>query len=151
MSACRISRYVIARQYFVLRSPRQGRTLNCGMRPYGYEPNVEGCAYACSRSFMFSSYLTRMFVCSIVVKRDIISVLDVGMGSSTGIEGAAVIAVGELGAEPEVVCRLSKERDLIMFVVFLSVVRKSSAIEIVRACNKTGVDAPTFAKRIVPP
>lgn len=74
-----------------------------------------------------------------------ISVLDVGTDSSIGIEGVAVIEVGELGAEPEA-CRLSEERFFIMFVAFLSVVRKSSAIKIVRGCNRTGLDAPTFAK-----
>ena len=31
MSACRINRYVIARQYFVLLSPRQGKTLDHGI------------------------------------------------------------------------------------------------------------------------
>ena len=31
MSACRISRYVIARQYLVHRSPRHGKTLHCKM------------------------------------------------------------------------------------------------------------------------
>ena len=77
-----------------------------------------------------------MFVCSIVVRRDIVSALDVGMGSSIGIEGDAVIEVGELGAEPEPVCRLSEERVLIMFVAFLSVVRKSSATEIVRGVQQ---------------
>jgi len=87
-----------------------------------------------------------MFVCSIVVRRDMISVLEVGVGSSIGIEGFAVIEVGELGAEPEVACRLSEERVFIMFVAFLSVVRKSSAIEIVRECSRTDVNASTFAK-----
>lgn len=94
---------------------------------------------------MFSSYLTRIFVCRIVVRRDMISVLEIGMDSSVGIEGIAVIEVGELGAEPEA-CRLSEERVFIMFVAFLSVVRKSSAVEIVRERNRTGADVPTFAK-----
>lgn len=95
---------------------------------------------------MFISYLTRTFVCSIVVRRDINSALGVGMGSSVGVDGVAVIAVGELGAEPGVACRLSDERVLIMFVAFLSVVRKSSTVGIVRECNKTRVETPTFAK-----
>ena len=105
-----------------------------------------GMTHACSSSFMFSSYLTRMFVCSTVVRCDMISVLEVGAGSSIGIGGFVVIEVGELGAEPEVACRLSEESVFIMFVAFLSVVRKSSAIEIVRECNRTGVGAPTFTK-----
>lgn len=75
---------------------------------------------------MFSSYLTRMFVCSIVVRRETISVFDAGVGSSVGVRGDAVIAVGELGAEPEPGCRLSEARVLIKFVAFLSAVRKSS-------------------------
>jgi len=95
---------------------------------------------------MFNSYLTRTFVCSTVVRRDINSVFDAGMDSSVGIEGVAVIAVGELGAEPELACRFSEERVLITFVAFLSVVRKSSTIGIVRRCNNTRVNALTFAK-----
>ena len=75
-----------------------------------------------------------------------ISVLEVGVGSSNGIEGVPVIEVGELGVEPEVACRLSEERVFIRFVAFLSVVRKSSAIQIVRECSRTNEDAPTFAK-----
>jgi len=75
-----------------------------------------------------------------------ISVLEVGIDSSIGIEGVAVIAVGELGAEPEAACRLSEQRDFIIFDAFLSVVRKSSAIGIVSECNSTDADAPTFAK-----
>lgn len=96
------------------------------------ESDVREFAYACNRSFMFSSYLTRTLVCNIVVRRDMISVLDAGIGSSVDVEGVAVIAVGELGTEPEAACRLSEERDLTMLVAFLSVVRKSSAIEIVK-------------------
>ena len=99
---------------------------------------------------MFNSYLTRMLVCSIVVRRETISVLDAGMDSSVGGEGAAVIAVGELGAEPGVACRLSEERVLIMFVAFLSAVRKSSTVGIMRECNETCLNAPTFAKGILP-
>jgi hypothetical protein len=146
MSACRISRYVIARQYFVLLSPRQGRTLNCGMRPCNCESRVKESTYACSRSFMFNSYRTRTFTCSTVVRRDINSVFEMGVDSSVDGEGLVVIAVGELGAEPGVACRLSEERALIMFVAFLSVVRKSSTIGIVRECNETRVYAPTFAQ-----
>ena len=86
-----------------------------------------------------------MLVCSIVVSRDIVSVLDAGMDSSVGGEGAAVMAVGELGVEPEVACRLREERVLIMFVAFFSAVRKSSTVGIVRECNKTCLNAPTFA------
>lgn len=111
---------------------------------------MRGCAYACSRSFTFNSYLTRIFVRSVVVRREIISVTDVGVGSSVGVKGATVIAVGELGAEPEVACRLREERALIMFVAFLSAVRKSSTIEIVRRCERACVNAPTFAKGIFP-
>ena len=107
-------------------------------------------AYACSRSFIFNSYRTRIFVCSIAVRRDIISVLDAGTDSSGDVEGVAVIEVGELGAEPGVGCRVSEERALIMFAAFLSVVRKSSPIGIVRGCDKTRADALTFAKRILP-
>ena len=99
---------------------------------------------------MFNSYLTRMLVCSAVVRREMISVLDVGMDSSVGGEGAAVIAVGELGAELEVACLLSEERVLIMFVAFLSTVRKSSTVGIVRVCGETCLDAPTFAEGIFP-
>ena len=99
---------------------------------------------------MLNSYRTRIFVCSTVVRRDIISALDIGMDSSVDAEGDAVIAVGELGAEPGVGCRLSEERVLIMFVAFLSVVRKSSPSEIVRERNETPVSALTFAKQIVP-
>jgi len=75
-----------------------------------------------------------MFFCSIVVRRDSKSVLDAA--SSPGVEGDAVIAVGELGAEPGEVSRLSEERVLITFVAFLSVVRKSSTVEIVRGIAK---------------
>lgn len=75
---------------------------------------------------MFNSYLTRMFVCNIAVRRETISVLDAGVGSSVGVRGDVVIAVGELGAEPEAACRLSEVSVLIKFVAFLSAVRKSS-------------------------
>jgi len=95
---------------------------------------------------MFNSYLTRTFVCSTVVRRDINSVLDAGVESSVGIEVFAVIAVGELDAEPELACRLSEESVLITFVAFFSAVRKSSTIGIVRKCDKTCVGALTFAK-----
>ena len=95
---------------------------------------------------MFISYLTRIFVCSVIVRPEIISVFDVGTGSSNDVEGVAVVAVGELGAEPEVACRLSEERVLIMFVAFLSVVRKSSTIGIVRECDNATMDVLTFAK-----
>ena len=67
-----------------------------------------------------------MFACSIAVRRETISVLDTGMGSSVGVRGDVVIAVGELGAEPEAACRLSEVSVLIKFVAFLSAVRKSS-------------------------
>lgn len=53
---------------------------------------------------MLNSYLTRIFVCNIVVSWEISSVLEVGMDSSVGNGGVEVIAVGELGAEPEAVC-----------------------------------------------
>jgi hypothetical protein len=91
-----------------------------------------------------------MLVCRVVVRREIISVLDVGIDSSVGGEGAAVIAVGELGVELGVACRLSEERALIMFVAFLSAVRKSSTVGIVRECNDICLNAPTFAKGIFP-
>jgi hypothetical protein len=81
---------------------------------------------------MFNSYLTRMFVCNIVVSREINSVLEVGMDSSAGDERVEVIAVGELGGEPEAACRLREERDLIMVVALLRAVRKSSTVGIVR-------------------
>jgi len=95
---------------------------------------------------MFNSYLTRTLVCSEVVRREISSVFDVGLESSIGVEGVAVIAVGELGAEPEAACRLSEERVLIMFVAFLSAVRKSSTIRIVRECDNSYLDALTVTK-----
>ena len=52
-SAYRISRYTIARQYFVLLSPRQGRTLNCGMRglTVAIRTRREPLTPAASRSF----------------------------------------------------------------------------------------------------
>lgn len=118
--------------------PGKAKRWIVGCRALQLRIERKGGAHACSRSFTFNSYLTRIFVCSIVVRRDIISVLDAGKGSSVGIgsDGVAVIAVGELGAEPGVACRLSEERVFNMFVAFLSVVRKSSAIEIVRGCKK---------------
>ena len=88
---------------------------------------------------MFNSYLTRIFVCNVVVSRAINSVLEVGMGSSAGGERVEVIVVGELGAEPGVACRWREERDLIMLVAFLSVVRKSSTNSIVRGRGGTHV------------
>ena len=109
------------------------------IRSYSCDPNPKGCAYACSRSFMLNSYLTRMVACSTVVRRDINSVLDAGVDSSGDIEGAAVIAVGELGAELEAACLLSEESALIIFVAFLRAVRKSSTIEIVRKCDRKSV------------
>lgn len=84
---------------------------------------------------MFNSYLTRMFVCNIVVSREMYSALEVGMDSSGDNERVEVIEVGELGAEPEKACRLSEERDLIMLVALLSAVRKSSTIGVVRECG----------------
>jgi hypothetical protein len=92
-----------------------------------FDSGAKECAYACNRSFMFNSYLTRIFVCNTVVRREISSVLDAGVDSSVGNEEGFVIAVGEPGAEPEGACRLSEERVLMMFVAFLSAVRKSSA------------------------
>lgn len=91
-----------------------------------------------------------MLVCSIVVRREIISVLDAGVDSSVGGEGAAATAVGELGAGLEVVCRLSEEMILIMFVAFLSAVRKSSTFGIVREHNETCLNDLTFVKGIFP-
>lgn len=91
-----------------------------------------------------------MLVCSIVVRREIISVLDAGMDSSAGGEGVAATAVGELGVGLEVACRLSEEMVLIMFVAFLSAVRKSSTVGIVRERNKTCLNILTFAKGIFP-
>jgi hypothetical protein len=99
---------------------------------------------------MFSSYLTRTFVCRIVVKREINSAFDVGMDSSTGGEREAAIEVGELGAEPEAGFRLREERVLTIFVAFLSAVRKSSTGGIVRERKKIWKCAPTFAERIPP-
>lgn len=72
-----------------------------------------------------------MFVCSIFVSREINPVLEGGMDPSVGDERVEVIMVGELGAEPEAVCRLREERELIMLIAFLSAVRKSSTIGIV--------------------
>ena len=66
------------------------------------------------------------------------------MDSSAGDERVATIEVGELGAEPEVGCRLSEERVLIMFVVFFSAVRKSSTVWLVRECNRIHLDVRTF-------
>lgn len=80
---------------------------------------------------MFNSYLTRICVCNIVVRRERNSALEVGTDSSAvDEERVEVIAVGELGAEPEAACRLSDERDLIMLVALLSAVRKSSTVTV---------------------
>lgn len=95
---------------------------------------------------MLSSYLTRIFVCNIVVSREMSSALEVGIGSSVGGGGDDMIVVGELGAEPEAVCRLREDRDLIILVALLSAVRKSSTIGIVRECDGIHVLAPTFAE-----
>lgn len=95
---------------------------------------------------MFSSYLTRMFVCSNAVRREINSTLDVGVESSVGNEEVGLIEVGELGAEPEFVCRLSEERDLTILVAFLSTVRKSSTVQAMRVCKANGIYAVTFTE-----
>jgi hypothetical protein len=108
--------------------------------------NAQGWAYACKRSFMLNSYLTRILVCRIIVRREINSAFEVGVDSSVGNETVAVIEEGEFGAEPGVACRLSEERVLIMVVAFLSVVRKSSTGGIVRVCNRIQAYAPTFVE-----
>lgn len=95
---------------------------------------------------MLNSYLTRILVCSIVVRREINSALEVGVDSSVGNETVAVIEEGEFGAEPEAACRLSEESVLIMFVAFLSAVRKSSTGGMVRECNRIWAYAPTFVE-----
>jgi hypothetical protein len=92
------------------------------------DSDVKGPAYACSRSFVFNSYLILIFVWNIVVRREISSVLDVGMDSSGCGERVDVIEVGELGADPGEACLLSEERVLIIPVAFLRVVRKSSTV-----------------------
>jgi hypothetical protein len=91
-----------------------------------------------------------MFVCSIVVSREINSTLDVGVESSVGNGEVVLIEVGELGAEPEFVCRLREERDLTILVAVLSAVRKSSTDKVMRACKVMGVYAVTFTEGIVP-
>lgn len=93
---------------------------------------MKGPAHACNRSFVFNSYLILIFVCNIVVRREISSVLDTGMDSSGWDERVDVIAVGELGADPGAACLLSEERVLIMPVAFLRVVRKSSTVGMMR-------------------